>query len=134
MRGTERRWTGRRRGGAAALAVLVVAGCAETFFSGSIGDRRSFAPPVVYLDWWEATEACSGRNGDFARIDWYLASWIEGDGVNAWGRWSPPHEIILVDGWEANEDVVRHEMLHDLLGGDREHGNPAWEACDLQVT
>ena len=42
---------------------------------------------------------------------------------NCAGHWEPGHRIYLAEDFTMNEMVVRHEMLHDLLGragqGDR---------------
>lgn len=91
-----------------------------------------FEPPAFYRDWWIATERCSGRTAPFERVTWYVASGISGDGRVGRGRWSEPHEIIIVVGYEGNEDVVRHEMLHDLLAGDRSHSRAEWDRCNLR--
>ena len=94
--------------------------------------RTPFDPPSHYASWYEATKVCSGRWGSFERVRWWLASGITGDGALALARWSEPHEIVIVRGHEEDEKVVRHEMLHDLLAGDRGHASAAWDACDLR--
>ncbi len=113
--------------------VCLLVGCGDTFFSGTIEDRTSFDPPASYQEWWAATESCSGRTGAFQRVEWFLATSIVAEGKVGKARWAPPHEIIIVRGYEADEEVVRHEMLHDLLGGDGVHASPAWVECDLLV-
>ena len=110
---------------------LVVTGCGDPFFTGTIEGREVFDPPAVYAEWWDSTEACSSTSGNIGRVEWFLATSIVADGFPAKARWSPPHEIIIVRGYEAQERVVRHEMLHDLLAGDAAHENAAWEACEL---
>lgn len=112
-------------------ALLLLAACSSLGVEAAIQGKRPFDPPPIYVDWWAATEACSGREGDFEAIDWFLAIGIDADGVVARARWSPPHEIILVEGHEDDEKTVRHEMLHDLLSGDGNHESEAWVACDL---
>ena len=54
---------------------------------------------------------------------------IEGKDVN--GFWESPHDITVVNTAKGNASVVRHEMLHDLLRGDRDHEHEAWSHCDL---
>lgn len=84
-----------------------------------------FIPPPEYRAWFEATQACSGHAGDFAKIEWYSVPGKEfacpsGQCV---GRWEPDHKIYIAEHWIKHEMVVRHEMLHHLL--DREgHPNP----------
>ena len=113
------------------LTAALVASCGDSFVTEVIG-RRPFDPPTVYAEWWSATEGCAGKEGRLERIAWYLAASLSGDGRSARGRWSPPHEIILVAGYEEDELVVRHEMLHDLLEGDRLHRADAWRRCGLE--
>lgn len=82
-------------------------------------------PPPVYQEWWAKTEACSGRKGDFDRISWSV---IEGysfpcSSGECAGHWRTNHHIYLAGDWVMDEMVVRHEMLHDLLGR-RGHPDP----------
>jgi hypothetical protein len=93
----------------------------------------SFDPPASYQVWWQKTEACSGAQGGFARIHWYL---VPGDGFvcpggHCAGRWETNHTIYIAEGWRDHEMVVRHEMLHDLIGH-AGHPNPPFGApCAL---
>ncbi len=112
------------------LVAILVAACADPFTT-IVKNRQAFDPPATYDVWWTSVETCSGRTGDMRRIAWYLASGVEGDGMVARGRWSPPHDIILVRGYEDDPAVVRHEMLHDLLDGDRLHERAEWAACGV---
>jgi hypothetical protein len=112
-----------------ALQTAALAACGG--YTTTVTDRQPFEPLPVYAEWWVATEACSGRSGDFARITWYTASSITGDQAIARGAWSPPHDIIIVRSYQDDELTVRHEMLHDLLDGDSNHESPLWETCDL---
>ena len=94
-------------------------------------NREPLEPLPVYTEWWAENESCSGRTADMGRIAWYTATSIVGDEIVARGVWTPPHEIILVRGYEDEEITVRHEMLHDLLDGDPEHTSPLWTSCGL---
>ena len=105
--------------------------CTDLGFEAEITNRQPFDPPAIYGTWWTATESCSRESGRLDRIEWYLATSIVSDGVLAFGAWTPPHEILIVSGYEDNEVIVRHEMLHDLLDGDSEHRSSAWAICDL---
>ena len=77
--------------------------------------------PEQYRDWWEATEACSGREGDFDAIEWYVVPGVEtfeteaGPKVGLWSHSSEGMRVVVADGYAENELVVRHEMLHALL-------------------
>lgn len=115
------------------LALTLLGACSSLGFEAEVSNKTPLAPLEVYASWWAATEACSDLQGDMERITWYTATGITGDGKLASGRWSEPHDIILVLGYEETERIVRHEMLHDLLGGDPDHTASAWQRCDLLV-
>lgn len=82
-----------------------------------------FSPPSIYRQWWALTEQCSGRQGSFDAVSWYVvpdARTLNGTkGLN--GIWYATNQIVIAganDGISAGE-LVRHEMLHALLrGGD----------------
>jgi hypothetical protein len=78
----------------------------------------AFDPPATYRVWWEKTERCSGAQASFRRIRWYL---VAGDGFSCpggrcAGRWEDDHTIYVAEAWRDHEMVIRHEMLHDLIG------------------
>lgn len=90
-------------------------------------------PPPVYREWWAKTEACSGRKGDFDRISWSV---IEGysfpcSSGECAGHWRTNHHIYLAGDWVMDEMVVRHEMLHDLLGRPGHPDPPFGVGCPL---
>jgi hypothetical protein len=97
------------------------------------GENSPMTPPAVYREWWAKTEACSGLSGDFDRIQW---SEVPGDGFKCSsgtcaGHWEPDHHIYLAADWTTNEMVVRHEMLHDLLGRPGHPDPPFGSPCPL---
>ncbi len=77
--------------------------------------------PADYRAWWDATEACSGRSGDFDSIEWYVVPGVasfetpEGPKVGLWSHSSAGMRVVIADSYAENELVVRHEMLHALL-------------------
>jgi hypothetical protein len=90
-------------------------------------------PPAVYREWWAKTEACSGRTGDFDRLRWTM---IEGysfpcSSGQCAGHWAASHHIYLAGEWAMDEMVVRHEMLHDLLGKPGHPDPPFGVGCPL---
>lgn len=90
-------------------------------------------PPSWFRDWWSKTEACSGRTGDFDRVKWFV---VEGPGFKCpggtcAGHWESSHEIFLAGDYRNNELVVRHEMLHELLGRPGHPDPPFGEGCPL---
>jgi hypothetical protein len=78
------------------------------------------SPLAVYDDWWRATQECSGRSGALARVSWFVVR--GGDsfayrGVRYDGYWwNGVHWITLAESRVQDPGIVRHEMLHDLLG------------------
>ncbi len=96
------------------------------------GDTR-IKPPLLYREWWAKTEACSGRVGDFGRVRWFVVEGHSFDcpGGQCAGRWESGHAIYLASDYEANELVVRHEMLHELLGRPGHPDPPFGPECPL---
>lgn len=87
-------------------------------------------PPPLYRSLWADVEACSGLTAPFEAVDWYLTPAFPEDGAIL-GQWNDRGEIILRWDTRFSRVVVKHEILHELLEGDREHRSPAWRACDL---
>lgn len=85
-------------------------------------NAQRFLPPEEYHAWWAATETCSAKDGEFSEIAWYVvpgAATIptaDGPKIGLWSRSSAGTRIILAGEYVETELVVRHEMLHALLG------------------
>lgn len=133
---------GRRRdvhfGKKAGLAALLLALSTTT----SCGD--GFAPPDAtplaltgeYLGWWAKTETCSGLRGDPAGLRFYV---IPGSDFacptgRCAGRWESDGRIYVAAAYQHNEMVVRHEMLHALIGGPGHPDPPFARGCNLTWT
>jgi hypothetical protein len=94
------------------------------------------APPQ-YQSWWAETEACSGLQGAFGRIAWFVVPGVsvfatpQGPEVGRWSRGGDGTEIVIAGEYVGNELVVRHEMLHALL--DRRDHPPEYfvDRCHL---
>ena len=90
-------------------------------------------PPLVFQEWWDKTQACSGLQGNFDRISWSVIdgpSFACSSGQCA-GHWRKDHHIFLAGDWAADEMVVRHEMLHDLIGLPGHPSPPFGKGCPL---
>lgn len=82
---------------------------------------QRFTPPAVYRQWWALTETCSGLQGDFDAVQWYVVPGERtiqlDDGAVTSAAWDAKRNRILIaagpDGRYAG-DLVRHEMLHAL--------------------
>lgn len=79
-------------------------------------------PPVEYRLWWAKTEVCSGLLGRFERIDWYVVPGahviptVDGPKIGLWERRGRRARITLAGDYSRSELVVRHEILHALMG------------------
>jgi len=81
----------------------------------------SFAPPPAYQLWWRMTETCAARQGRLEAVSWYVmprgvpVTTPEGEAVD--GYWQDPGNRVVLASWaQFDGPVVRHEMLHALLG------------------
>lgn len=95
-------------------------------------DREPFTPPPGYAELWQEVQRCSGLAADAARLRWYRVPSFP-DRPLRLAQWEPGHTITLRDDIVIALPIVAHEMLHDLLGGDRQHEDPAWRTCALPV-
>ncbi|HEV7702757.1 MAG TPA: hypothetical protein VGO46_00640 [Gemmatimonadaceae bacterium] len=81
---------------------------------------QPFVPPPEYRLWWSMTEACSGLHGSFSSIDWYVVpgtTALPGTHGEYQGEWFVQgNRISLASAKEFDGSLVRHEMLHALLG------------------
>ena len=79
-----------------------------------------FTRPASYQLWWSMTEACSGLSADLSRITWYFTpgtSQLPGRSDDAQGLWIQNGDrIVLADSARLIGPLVRHEMLHALIG------------------
>lgn len=78
-------------------------------------------PPGLYAAWYAQTEACTGVTGDFGRVRWFKVAgerwWDPRFQQYVIGTWRKPHDIYIAEAHVSNVDVVRHEVVHDLLQG-----------------
>lgn len=102
--------------------ILLLAGCDVLGPAAPLpAEAVAFAVPAQFRDWWARTEACAGRTGRLAGINWYIvpgATQFLNDGDQQVGRWSrsgTESRIVLAGDFASDELVVRHEMLHAIL-------------------
>jgi len=95
------------------------------------GSRR-IAAPLVYQVWWDMTELCSGRTGQLGTVDWYVVPGVaqfEHKGRPVSGYWSSAgNRVVLAERAMTDGGLVRHEMLHALLG----HSGHSRDAFDCR--
>src|SRR5688572_7718188 len=118
------------------LTLPVVVACADL-----LGPRIPTAavridPLPVYTEWWRMTEQCSGRTGDFRRIEWYVMPGVSGfsrGGLKDVQGMILDNRIVIAERSLKSGPLVRHEMLHALIGAE---GHPRSEfigRCGLVV-
>lgn len=118
----------RYRGWVVVLAVMGLS-CNSTGPSGALT-----APvPPEYRVWFDRTVACSGRTLPFDRLQFFIVPGadFECPSGRCVGRWEPPYRIYLAEAWARSELVVRHEMLHALIGQPGHPDPPFARGCNL---
>lgn len=95
---------------------------------------RPIEPATIWFRWYGQTEECVGTDGRFARIEWFAAgSIVNGDSQTRHDAFfRPPNKIFLEGGRAADENTIRHEMVHELLDKidpDHTHDNAAFREC-----
>lgn len=97
-----------------------------------------FSPPTFYATWWEMTKSCSGRSGSLSNVTWYevpagVPFELDGERVSAY--WSAgSNRIVISASVYDHGPVIRHEMLHALLGSKGHSRRDFLEDCLGYVT
>lgn len=122
-----------RKGVLTLVAVLALASC-ESPWTVLLGEEMQ-AVPETYETWFGQVARCLGMperatRERFELIRWFTAADIYNatEDQHAWGLWEEPHTITLLDGHELQAWVVKHEMIHDLLGRGG-HPEPWFDTC-----
>lgn len=100
-------------------------------------------PPKVYAKWWrQVVRDCHCTPAvPFERLSWFSVKGhsfpcIKDDCVGAfvWNDSAGVPPTILLAKWATGDPrIVRHEMLHAVLGGDLTHRNPLWRFYDVKL-
>jgi hypothetical protein len=105
------------------LAIWLGASSCATLEPGPLPDGAvPMTPAPTYSEWFIRTEACAGRIGDFDSIEWYVVPDVAtfetemGEKVGLWEQTGGVTRITIAGAYTDHEMVVRHEMLHELLG------------------
>ena len=98
-------------------AIFALLGCENTTLPR---DVREFSAPLLYRQWWAMTEVCSERKRDIREVQWYASDAQQlqtRNGINVAGYYEHNRNRIVLRGDQRySGPVVRHEMLHALLG------------------
>lgn len=103
------------------IAALLVAACAERLAPVPLpAGAVPYGPPAEYARWWAQVEQCAGVSAPFARVRWFVVPAPQpliADGQRDDGLWIEHYRyIVLAEPFVTDSFLVRHEMLHDLLG------------------
>jgi hypothetical protein len=103
------------------LACLAIAtACVESVTEPLPTGGVQFDAPPIFALWWKKVEACSGRSGSLASVQWYVVPGVRTipDGkygeVGAYTDYRD-RRIVLAGEVQMLGPLVRHEMLHELL-------------------
>lgn len=104
-----------------AITAGILCACGDRFAPAPLPEGAvPFGPPPIYRTWWGQVEACSGRTGAFSRVQWFVVPGVDffiANGQRDNGLWIEHYRYIVLGERRVSDSlVVRHEMLHDLLG------------------
>lgn len=101
-------------------AGAVTLGCGDVVAAPLPPGSEQIAPPPAYRLWWQMVESCSARTAPFERVSWYVipgAAQLSATQPDVQGEWFPDgNRIVLAGKFQLAGPLVRHEMLHALLG------------------
>lgn len=101
-------------------AAAVTLGCRDVVVPPLPVGSEQFAPPPAYRMWWQMVESCSARTAPFESVSWYVipgATQLSATQPDLQGEWfSSGDRIVLAGEFQLAGPLVRHEMLHALLG------------------
>jgi hypothetical protein len=107
------RWSG-------LLLLPLVVACERAVAPAFADGAQKFLAPPAYQLWWTMTQECSGRRASLSAVRWYVvpgAQTVAIDGERYEGYWSPiGNSIVVAEATMLDGALVRHEMLHALLG------------------
>lgn len=118
-----------RARGALLLALCLDSACRVATEPSFPSNAVPLDPPPVYRLWWNIVEGCSGVSRDFGAVRFYVVpgqATLTAGGETANAYWFSSGDRIVVAGPNEFEGpVLRHEMLHALLGTSAGgHGHP----------
>ena len=103
------------------LLVLMLAGCGV--LEPENGAR--FDPPAYYRTIYQAVEACTGRSGSYGALRFYV---VPVEGMDMAGM-TYGQDIYIREDFVGRHLVVKHEMIHALLGTSGHPYRPFVEPC-----
>jgi hypothetical protein len=102
------------------MGLHLVAGCTDPIAAIQFPvDAVEIAPAAPYARWWAMTESCAGQSGNMAQMHFYTVPHLtidDGDAHYAGYWFQSGNRIALAEPFVTEGRVVRHEMLHAILG------------------
>lgn len=97
------------------LLVLILTACSADIMG--LGEAVPYDSPML-RPLWNEVEACSGLQGNFDAVRWYLApNGIKRNGVWVGGLWDQDeNKIYLTPPHKDDPRMIKHEEMHALLG------------------
>ena len=109
---------------ALAVAWLVSLGAAPLSAQALVFNKVEFEPTPFHEAIYEMMEACSGRQGSFEDVRWFVAKMIlvgnpvlGRNWIGMWMKTETGAEITLERDHAFDGYVVSHEVFHDLYQG-----------------
>lgn len=108
--------------GAALPILLTACGTGTEPTSDLPAGAVAVSPSQSYSDWFAKTEACSGVTGSLSTIQFFVVpgvtefSTTAGNKIGMWIKQGNRSRIVIAGSFQDHEMVVRHEMLHALIG------------------
>ena len=108
------------------LAVPLAAQARERQLHDLIALSVPYSAPPQYDQWWTETRAlcnCTPKV-QLADLQWRLMA--DSKPHDRGSYWTGVDVVFMEPPDDRNPDVVKHEMLHAMLGGDPDHTNAVW--------
>ncbi len=86
-------------------------------------------PPPRYEDWWRETVECTQLRKEMLGLAFFGADSIVGSDGGKAGELHRREMIAIIWPRIDDEGVVKHEIVHELVGGDPEHNSPLFGSC-----
>lgn len=117
------------------LLMLLLVGC-DNPFGPDVPDGAipMEAMEPYYSTWWSEVEDDSDLAADMSRIRWFYVpggAWPGEGGSLTRGQWVSDHRIYLAEDYRGDRQVVKHEMLHDILGRSG-HDHPLFQTNEYK--
>jgi hypothetical protein len=121
------------------LGAVMVNGCAvaEPTESALPALAIRIEAPSHFRTWFQQTESCSGLTAAFEAVEWYVVPGVDefvvegAPRVGMWQREGGQSQIVVAGNYLEHEMVVRHEILHHLMGREGHPTEMFVERCQL---